>query len=637
MARNPVFRYFALLLAALVLAGCAAQRAYREGNDLIAHDQVEEALLKYREAVAADPTNAMYKLTYLHARDAATVRLLEQGDRDLAAGKLKEAQQSYQRVLAFAPANERARAGVRRVEGARRQDLGLAAAAEAMAKKDYDTARAKLDDILAERPDHPGALALMDKVKDATAVPPAEAGLAAVYRKPISLEFRDAPLRQVFEVIARHSGLNFVFDKDVRSDARTSIFLRDSTVEAAVYYLLMTNQLERQVMDRNTILIYPNNQAKVKEYQELAVKTFYLAYAEAKSVAASLKPILKSRDIVVDEKLNLVIVRDSPDAIKLAARMVTLLDVPEPEVMLDVEVMEVQRSRITELGVAWPNSLSLAPLSSRDGRVITLDELRALNGSTIGVAGVSATLNARNDDGDSNVLANPRIRVRNKEKANVVIGEKLPIITTTVSPGVGGFASESVTYADVGLTLNVEPTIHLDNEVAIKISLEVSNVIDSMSTKSGSTVYRIGKRSAATLLQLKDGENQVLAGLIRNEDRKSGRKLPLLGDVPLLGRLFGSTNDSSDKTEIVLSITPHLVRNIVRPPSDATIFAAGTDASFRNRPEVTASVPAAVPASRPVPAPVPRGPAGAAGAPQPAAVPEVPVSQMPAPNAADVK
>jgi general secretion pathway protein D len=248
------------------------------------------------------------------------------------------------------------------------------------------------------------------------------------------------------------------------------------------------------------------------------------------------------------------------------------------------------------------------------------------------------------------MLANPRIRVRNKEKAKVVIGEKLPVITTTISPGVGGFASESVTYAEVGLTLNVEPTIQLDNEVAIRISLEVSNVVDSSITKSGSTVYRLGNRSASTLLQLKDGENQVLAGLIRNDDRTSGARLPILGDIPLLGRLFGTTNDSSGKTEIVLSITPHLVRTIQRPPAEESEFSAGTDATFRHRPDTIAfalapAAQAGLPSAPPAP-PAANNAAGPARAATPVTSPApaspTPVAELPAwpnaaPQGADVK
>ncbi|HWJ95294.1 MAG TPA: secretin N-terminal domain-containing protein, partial [Telluria sp.] len=466
MPRYPITRYLAVLLAVLALAGCAAERAYREGNDLAAQDRTEAALSKYREAIAADATNPHYKFAFLRTRDAATVRVLEQADRELAAGKTEPAAENYRRVLAIDPANQRASAGLRQVEAFKRQATMLHAAAEALGRNDTDAARQKLEAILSEQPGHEAARVLMEQVNERERAGSSEGALAAAFRKPISLEFRDAPLRQVFEVISRHSGLNFIFDKDVRPDLRTSIFLKNSTVEAAVHFLLLTNQLERQVMDGNTVLIYPNVQAKVKEYQDTVVKTFHLSHAEAKTVANTLKTILKTRDIVVDEKLNLVILRDSPDAVRLASRMVALQDVAEPEVMLDVEVMEIQRSKATELGVSWPGTLSLAPLMAADGRPLSISELRSLDSDSIGVGGLVGTVNARKTDGSANTLANPRIRVRNKEKASVNIGDKLPTFTTTVSSGVGGFASESVNFVDVGLKLNVEPTIHLDNEVA---------------------------------------------------------------------------------------------------------------------------------------------------------------------------
>jgi general secretion pathway protein D len=489
---------------------------------------------------------------------------------------------------------------MRQIEAARRHGAMLEAARADVEKKDFEAARRTLSAILTERPAYEEARLLLAEVEEKAAVPTAETGLAAAFRKPISLEFREAPLRQVFEIIARHSGLNFVFDKDVRSDIRTSIFLKSSTVEAAVHFLLVTNQLERQVMDGNTILIHPNSAAKLKEYQEMTVKTFYLANAEAKSIANTFKTILKSRDVVVDEKLNLVILRDSPEAVKLATQLVALQDVPEPEVMLDVEVLEIKRSRIMDLGVSWPASLGFAPLVAPDGGAITIDELRGLNSGLIGVSGVRATVNANKLDADSNTLANPRIRVRNKEKAKVVIGDKVPNITTNVSPGaVTNFVSQSINYVDVGLTLNVEPTIYLNNEVGIRISLEVSNLVDTITTDSGSVAYRIGTRSAATMLQLKDGENQVLAGLINSEERSSGSKVPGVGSLPILGRLFGSTRDANDKTEIVLSITPHLVRTIQRPPAGASEFGAGTEASFRRRPDTAVRLPTVQPGARP--------------------------------------
>jgi general secretion pathway protein D len=630
------------LALTLLLSGCAGQMAYREGNELVAQDKVEAGLVKYQQAVAADPANAAYKSAYLRARDGATSRLLTQADRQIADGQPLPALQGYQRVLAIDPVNDRARAGLRQVEADRRHAVLLEDAHAAVERKDYEAARQKLGAILGERPSHEPARQLLAEVNQKTAVAPSEAALAQAFRSPISLEFRDAPLKQIFEVIARHSGLNFLFDKDVKTDQRASIFLKNSTVESAVYYLLMTNQLERQVMDGNTVLIYPNVAAKQKEYQEMTVKTFYLANADAKSIANTLKTILKSRDVVVDEKLNLVILRDSPEAVKLATQLIALQDVAEPEVVLDVEVLEVQRNRLVDLGVDLPTTLAFAPLQAVGSGPLTIAQLRGLNSANIGVSGVSASVTAKKTDGDANTLANPRIRVRNKEKAKVVIGDKLPTITTTISSGVGGFASESVTYVDVGLTLNVEPTIYLNNEVGIRISLEASTLVDTIQTKSGTTAYRIGTRSAATMLQLKDGENQVLAGLIKNDERSSGTKLPGLGDLPIVGRLFGSTQDTRDKTEVVLSITPHLVRNIQRPPTSVSEFSAGTEASFRRRPDGAARPAAQLPApagarlpvgqpAAPVVAPVT---AAAAAAPQGGMVPATSVTVSGPPPAA---
>lgn len=596
-------RTLTLSTMVLALSGCAAQLAYRDARNLIEKDQVEAGLLKLQEAITADPGNAQYRATYLQARDRAIMRYLDQADRQTAEGQRALALQNIQRVLALNPQNERARGALRALDMAERHDKLLLEATELADKKEYDQAKAKVDIVLSEKPDQPRARALLRELNEKNPPGGAENQLAKTFKQPITIEFRDAPLKQVFDVISRRSGLNFVFDKDVKADARTTIMLKNSTVESAVYYLLMTNQLEQQVMDANTILIYPNIAAKLKEYQETVVKTFYLANAEAKLVANTLKTILKSRDVVADEKLNLVIMRDNADAIKLAEKIVAVQDMAEPEVMLEVEILEVKRSRLLELGVNWPTTATFSPLISSGGSTLTIRDLDTLNSASIGVSSLQTKITANKTDGDSNLLANPRIRVRNKQKAKILIGDKVPVITTTVSPGTAGFAQESVSYVDVGLTLNAEPTIYLNNEVAINVSLEVSNIVSRIETKSGTTAYQIGTRQASTVLQLKDGENQVLAGLINNEDRKSGSKVPGLGDIPILGRLFGAQTDDNQKTEIVLSITPRLVRNLQRPQADAAEFSAGTEANFRRKPDVTVRAPVLLPGRSPTPAP----------------------------------
>lgn len=585
-------RSLIMVMITYLLGGCAAQMAYRDGRDLVTQGKVEDGLAKFQQAIESDPHNPEYRSAYLQTRERALERDLKQADTLSGSGNRDDADKVYRRALRLDPSNERALAGLQLLDREARHEQRVKDGITAFDKKDIGLARQQITPVLAENPKNPAALALQQRITEATTNLPRETQLAAAYRKPISVEFRDIPLKQLFEVIARSSGLNFLFDKDVKTDQKTSIFLKNSTIEAAVHFSLLSNQLESQVLDANTILIYPNTAAKIKDYQEMVIRSFFLTNADAKVVANTLKTIIKSRDIVIDEKLNMLIVRDSPDAIKLAEKLVALHDVAEPEVMLEVEILEVKRTRMMELGIQWPNSLSLTPLSlsTTPGSALTLQALRGQNSATLGAGIGPVTLKARTEDSDAKLLANPRIRTRNHEKAKILIGERVPNITSTATST--GFVSESINYVDVGLTLNVEPTIYLDNDVAIKIQMEVSNIVSQIKTQSGTVAYQIGTRTASTVLRLKDGETQVLAGLINDEDRRAGNKVPGLGELPLVGRLFGSFLDDNQKTEIVLSITPHLIRNIRRPDAGDAQFSSGTDSSFRNRPENFSTTPA---------------------------------------------
>lgn len=563
------------------------------------------AMAHLQQAAALDPRSATYRLAYFQARERVLADTLRIADGHLAAGRFPEAERAYRQVLALESGHERAESALRDIDRQRRHDKQLRSAEEAWARKDAATALSLLRPILVESPTHEPALTLRRRIGDATARPAVEPRLAEAYRKPLTIEFKDAPLRTVFEVISRTSGLNFVFDKDVRSDQKTTVFLRNTTTEEALQILMLTNQLERRVLDANSLLIYPATAAKLKDYQPTSVRSFYLANADAKTVANTLKTITKTRDVVVDERLNLVILRDSPEVLRVAEKLVALHDVPEPEVMLEVEILEVKRTRLQDLGVRLPDQLTLTPLPSTQGGTLTLDDLRGLNGSRLG-AGVSPiVVNAAKTDGDTNILANPRIRARNREKAKILIGERVPNISTTATST--GFISESVTYVDVGLKLDVEPVIYPEDEVVMKVSLEVSNIVNQIQTKSGTLAYQIGTRTATTVLRLRDGENQVLAGLINDEDRRTARKLPGLGEVPVVGRLFGTQTDDTSKTEIVLSITPRVLRNIPKRYADEMEFEAGTETNLGQRSVGSA---AAIPG---LPQPLPSTPGSRSG------------------------
>ncbi len=580
--RSTARRLLALTLAcAIVLSGCAAQTAYQEGRELASTGKTVEALAKFDHAAQLDPRSAEYRIAGIQTRERLIVEALTSGQRAVTAERFDEAKLAFNRALALQPSHPRALEGLKTVETVGRHARWLATAEAAWAKKDDKTAQLWARRVTVEDPTQAKALALLESMDQSNQKAPAVHALSEAYRKPITIEFKDAPLKTVFEVISRTSGLNFLFDKDVKTDQKTSIFLKNSSIEAAVSLTLLTNQLEQRILDANTVLVYPNTQAKQKDYQPLTIKTFYLVNAEAKVVANTLKTLLKSRDVVVDDKLNMLILRDSPDAIRMAEKLVALHDVAEPEVMLEVEILEVKRTRLLDLGIRWPDQLSLSPLTANAGGVLTLADLRAINDSSLGATLGATSLNAKNVDTDANILANPRIRARNREKAKILIGERVPNITTTSTST--GFVAESVTYVDIGLKLDVEPTVYPDGEVAIKVALEVSNIISQLQTKSGSVAYQIGTRTAQTVLRLKDGENQVLAGLINDEDRRTANKVPGLGSIPVVGRLFGNQAEDTIKTEIVLSITPRILRNIQRPAASIIEFDSGTENSLGSR------------------------------------------------------
>ena len=409
--------------------------------------------------------------------------------------------------------------------------------------------------------------------------------------RKVSLQLRDAPTKMAFEVLQRETGINFILDKDVKSDGKTTIFVQDVPVDEAIDLVLDQNGLARQILSSNMVMIYPNNPAKQKEYEQQIVRTFYISNAEPKDVESMLKSILGAKNLFVDERSNSVMIRDTPDAVRMAEKMVASLDVVEPEVMLEIEILEMTSSKLQDLGILYPSMATLSPTSLTTARAAASTACRSTTSSTRTATPsryppLSVTLNAMKTAGLTNTLASPRIRARNKEKAKILIGSRLPVITNSVTPTSAGppVVTGTVQYLDVGLTLEVQPTVHGDGDVGVKVSLEVSNLIKQVTTSSGTIAYEIGTRNANTMLRLKDGETQILAGLVQDSDIHADNSVPGLGDIPILGKLFGTNHTDREKDEIVLSITPHIVRMQTRPPSDDTEFWYGSEARTRTSP-----------------------------------------------------
>lgn len=558
-------------LLCVLLSACASP-ALLEADSLALEGRHELALAVLDSARQKDPADNALRAAQQRQRELTIATLASQADAARVAGRLDVSGVLLARLEALDPNHLRVQSLRSELGRAERHRQALAAAARALDTGRIAEANSKLREVLSESPGLPAARALQRRIAEMTPEPPPPDAMGSAFQKRLTLEFREAPLRSVFESVGRTSGVNFVFDKDVRADAKISVLLRDVTLDEAMRVVLSTQQLDRKLLNDSSMLIYPNTPAKQQEHQELVTRSFYLANADAKQAQLLIKTMAKTRDVYIDERLNLLIVRDTPEVVRLSERLIASIDLPEPEVMLEVEVMEIGTNRLNELGLQWPETIEYG-IPDFVGSVTRSD--RSSFRASIANPALIATL--RGNSGTTNLIANPKLRARNREKARVQIGERLPVFTTSTIANAG--VATSVSYVDTGLKLEVEPSVQLDNDVIMKVSLEVSNLIGQVTGPQGAIAYRVGTRNATTSLRLRDGETQILAGLINDEDRKAVQGVPGVSELPVVGRLFGVHSDTRNKSEVVLLITPRVVRNLGLPDA-ATI--AGPGGSYTN-------------------------------------------------------
>jgi len=559
------------LAASLMLAACAGPAAIEEAELLSRGGQYESAVARLQGALKERPEDRTLRLAVLREQDRAIAALTAQANAARDAGQPDELKRILSRMEQVAPQHPRTQALRIEVDRLQRRARLFNDAQAAIEAKTFERAEAMLRELLAEEPNNARARNLLNRVEDirATQARKQATQTLAVGTKPVTLEFREAPLKSVFEALARAANLNFVFDKDVRGDTKTTVFLRNISVDEALRVILGTQQLGYKLLNDNTVLVFPATQQKQRDVLDTVTKSYFLANTDPKQAQSLVRTVAKTRDIFVDERLNLLVVRDTPEVIRLIDRLIQNLDVAEAEVVMELEVLEVSSTKVDEIGLSLPEVFNYGVPGSN----AAISSVSGLRWSTANPAAI-ATL--RGSRGTSNLLANPSIRARNREKAKVLLGEKLPVFTTTSTANVG--VSSSVSYLDVGLKLEVEPQVQLDNDVTIKVALEVSSVTKTVTGPQSSVAYQIGTRQASTTLRIRDGETQILAGLISDNESRNSSGVPGLHDLPLAGRLFGTTKDSRDKTEVILLITPRVVRNVVQPSVAGAMSPSGTEA-----------------------------------------------------------
>jgi general secretion pathway protein D len=570
-------------LAFALCASCSTVR--QDSQALIEQGNHKEGLASLEAAMRERPDDPERRIQFIRAREQVTNRLLLLAGTEFGAGRFDAARSAFTQVLGVDADNPRATAGLAAIDTARRQQILIGDARTQFAAGDAVGAELMVKSVLAETPNHPQARDLERELREqerkkGLAVP----ALRSKLQNPVNLEFREAPLKLVMEALARSAGINFILDREVRPDLKASIFVRGVRVEDALDLIIQNHQLEKKVLSDNTILVYPNTPQKLREHQELVMRTFHLTNADPKQTLNLLRAMLKTKDMFVDERSGMIVMRDTPEVIRAAERLIATQDVADPEVVLDLEILEVSRSKVRDLGITYPSEFT--------GPGVKGAKLFEINDFTIKTLDVDTGFKFKllRTDGETKTLAHPSVRVRNREKARVHVGDRVPVISSTIvgtnSTGLGSnvpVTTEQIQYLDVGIKIEAEATIHADDTVAIKINLDVSSLGTQTQTKAGTTAYEVGTRNASTVLRLRDGETQALMGMIRDDDVQAGSGLPFIGEGPVLDRIFGTKRTDRRSRELVLLITPRLVRGVERPDSTLTEFWSGTEAAVRTR------------------------------------------------------
>jgi general secretion pathway protein D len=572
-----------LLSTFIFISSCSTRPIVLDHAEQLAQaGSYEEALTALQTQYKGNINDPIYKGVMLRIKNLSLASLNQEGESALRGGKTKDAESVFLRAISIDANNQRARNGLKAVAQQRQQLEWLDQAAQALERGNAHLAHELLRKILIENPRHEAALRIRSQLRAQKKSLSRTAQLEPGLTQNISLELRDAPLKDALMLISQSAGLNFILDKDLPVDTAVTLFVSEARVEDVLEFIFQTHALERKILNSKTLLIYPGTAEKKSRYAELYTRSFHVLHSAPNTIAELLRNVIKPTDLHIDETSRSLVIRDTLETLEAIERLIELHDVEPAEVLLDVEILEVSTDLLSNLGVEYPSKLTLSVQGQeKKPGILRWSELKDLNSDSfsLGVGDPLAVLNIKNTLGSGNILAKPQIRVKNREQANILIGDKVPVITSTLNQ-TSGFESQSVSYLDVGIKLDVQPEIFPDNEVSMKVMLEVSNIAKEIIGDNGLRAYQIGTRTASTTLQLRDGETQILAGLIKNEEINSEIRVPGLASIPGLGRLFVNENNTRKKSELVLLITPRIVRNVRIPDADASEFYSGTKDRF---------------------------------------------------------
>jgi general secretion pathway protein D len=611
---------FLFLVFSLQLPGFAkgnsAKSLYAKGEDAQARQDYEKAFQYFKQAFDLQPKELKYRTAYERNRFLAAASHVHRGQIAYDAGRLDEAKGEYEKALSIDPSSFIAQQELRRTLQAL-QD-GSSPQPQANAKQ------SELRRLLSE------------------AQGPVE--LTPISSAPITLKMTEKS-NVIYETVGKLAGVNVLFDPDY-TPKQVRIELNGVSLEEALSIVSFETKTFWRPVTPNTIFVAQDNPAKRKELEQNVLKTFYLSNlaqpTELQDLVNAMRTILEVSRIQQLPSQGAIVVRGTPDQVALAQKLVDDLDKAKPEVMVDVAVLEVSRDKIRQLGINPPTNLSVqlqsnvntsssssgssgSTTSSSSSNTLNLNTFNNLNATDFQVTIPQATATALLSDSTSKIIQNPQVRALDGQKASLKIGERIPVATGSFQPGIGGvginpLVNTQFQYLDVGVNIDITPRVHANHEVSLKLTMEVSAVTGQQSI-GGITQPIIGQRKVEHDIRLRDGEVNVLGGILEDQQTKSLSGIPGLAQIPLLRYLFSQTNTEHQEDEIVFVLVPHIIRG---PESirSADVLDVGTASQIELRRVThvaTPVAPAAAPGSAPAmpnpagQAPAPRTPAPAAG------------------------
>jgi general secretion pathway protein D len=609
---NAIKRAFIPVVLVCLVAGCATSKALRSGKDAEQLQDYDRAIVEYTKALRSDPDNREARQLLERARIRAAADHFSRGRRLEAGGRLDEALVELQLASELNPANQDARDALESVRTQLKNKVAVA--------RDGKT---ELESLI-ERTRN-----LMPQGQD----------LPIDARLPASLTFRDAPSRDVYTAIARFANINVTFDPQFR-DQPVTIDLRETTLENALQMLSAATRSFYRVTGPRFITVVPDTAAKRQEYEEEIVRTFPLSNADLKETVDLLRIVIDARRLAPVTATNTIAIKDTPARVAAAGKLIAAIDKARPEVVIDVELLEIDRTRLKEYGlqIASPTADSSTGPTGINGQAdinrqnLTLRDVRNLTQSDVLLTNVPALYyRLLKQDTNTRILANPQLRTSEGMPAQARFGERVPVPVTTFSPiATGGISQQPITsfnYENIGVNIDITPRTHHDDEVSLALKLEVS----SISGAGFGGLPTFGNRYVSTVIRLHDGETNLLAGLIRDDERRVLSGVVGLSDLPLVGRLFAHNRKETLETDIVLTLTPRIVRVLDLSEEDLRPFRVGRDGDITGPGVVPLPLPVELPpqpATQPAP-PQPAPPPPPAGA--PGTAPILPPTQKPPP------